>query len=383
MRPKRMQPGLTLVSSSWKSDGEWTPELRLMSESGQVLHTWKVDGGEVFGNQMTQRGDPSGTSIHGAHLFANGDVLVNLEYVGMARFDACGDVRWTLGEGNHHSISRADDGSFWGPGVWPQRRANSERYPEGFPGLNGKKVWMDRILQVSEGGEVLRDINVLDVLYENGLERYIPKVLGGPWPSPEGVNNDITHVNDVEPLSPSMADEYPLFEAGDLLVSLRSLSLVFVFDPETLRVRWHASDPLIYQHDPDFMGDGWIGVFDNNQDFAGGRMLGGSRIVAFQPHTDSVDIRFPTQHSPFFYTGTQGKWQHLENGNMLLTETNAGRVLEVDSTGEEVWEWIHSPYENSQVPAITNAHRTDLTREEVASWPCSSVDSISTSNQSN
>jgi hypothetical protein len=350
-----------------------------MDEDGDVLHTWKVGGGDIFGNQITQRGDPSGTSIHGSYLFENGDVLVNLEYVGMARIDACGDVRWSLGEGNHHSIARADDGSFWGPGVHPERRASSERYPEGFPGLRGKKVWVDRILRVSEEGEVLRDINVLDVLYENGLERYIPKVLGGVWPSPQSMIADITHLNDVEPLSASMADEYPLFEAGDLLVSLRSLSMVFVFDPETLQVRWHASDPLIYQHDPDFTGGGWIGVFDNNQDIAGGRMLGGSRIVALQPHTDSVDIRFPTPRSPFFYTGTQGKWQNLENGNMLLTETNAGRALEVDSTGEAVWEWIHSPYENSQVPAITNAHRTGLSRDETASWDCSSTDSNRTS----
>lgn len=32
---------------------------------------------------------------------------------------------------------------------------------------------MDRLLHVSADGEVLDDINVLDVLYANGLERYI------------------------------------------------------------------------------------------------------------------------------------------------------------------------------------------------------------------
>jgi hypothetical protein len=184
-----------------------------------------------------------------------------------------------------------------------------------------------------------------------------------------------------------MADAYPLFEAGDLLVSLRVLSLVFVFDPDTKEVKWHSSDPFIYQHDPDFVGDGWIGVFDNNYDLTAynssdrGTMLGGNRIIYLQPHTDSTNVRFPTQHSESLYTRVRGKWQELENGNMLLTEAVAGRAVEVDSSGQSVWEWIHRPTDDSQVPAVTKATRHDLPREEVASWPCSSVDSISPSAQ--
>ena len=381
--PDQVQSGLTLISSSWKKDGKWGPELRLVSEEGQILHTWRVDRGKVFAGGLTHRGNPSGTGIHGSYLFPNGDVLVNLEYVGLVRLNSCGEVLWSLPEGNHHSISRSEDGTFWVPAVYPERRAGSKRYPDGFPGLKGKKVWVDRILRVSEDGEVLEDINVLDVIYRNGLERYIPKVLGGAWPSIEGVNADVTHINDVEALPASMENEYPLFDAGDLVVSLRNLSLVLVFDPETKEVKWHASDPFIYQHDPDFIGDGWIGVFDNNQDLTGGEMLGGSRIVALQPHTDSTKIRFPTQHSEFFYTGTQGKWQQLKNGNMLLTETKTGRVVEVDRRGRTVWEWVHQPIDESRVPSVTEAARYDLTRGEVASWPCSSVDSNRTSARRN
>ena len=305
----------------------------------------------------------------------------------MARLNSCGKVLWTLPKGNHHSIARGRNGSFWVPGVSQKRRSESDQYPNGFPGLDGRKVWVDRILHVSRDGKVLNEINVLDVLYANGLERYIPKVLGGKRPRPKKISADLTHLNDVEPLSPSMADAYPLFEAGDLLVSLRVLSLVFVFDPDTKEVKWHSSDPFIYQHDPDFVGDGWIGVFDNNYGLTAynssdrGTMLGGNRIIYLQPHTDSTNVRFPTQHSEPLYTHVRGKWQELENGNMLLTEAVAGRAVEVDSSGQSVWEWIHRPTDDSQVPAVTKATRHDLTREEVASWPCSSVDSISPSAQ--
>lgn len=140
-------------------------------------------------------------------------------------------------------------------------------------------------------------------------------------PPAEVPGPDPTHLNDVEWLLQSMGDAYPLFEAGNLLVSLRNVHLVFVLDPETKTVKWHTSDPLVMQHDPDLIGDGWVGIFDNNRDFTKrGRMQGGSRVVALQPHTDSTRLLFPTPRSDPFYTEARGKWQVLENRNFLLTE---------------------------------------------------------------
>jgi hypothetical protein len=287
-----------------------------------------------------------------------------------------------LKEGNHHSIARAEDGSFWTPGTSSETRRGTSQYPDGFPGID-EEIWIEQIVHVSEKGEVLQKINVLDILYRNDLQRYISKV-DQPQAGTRGPlwKNDISHINDVEPLSSSLSREYPLFDAGDLLISLRNLHLVFVFDPESEKVKWHASDPFITQHDPDFIGDGWIGVFDNNEDFTKrGRMNGGSRIVALQSHTDSLRVLFPTQRSDHFYTKIRGKWQKLENGNMLLTEANAGRVVEVTPNGEAVWEWIHSPVSRSRVAPVTEGTYYDLTREDIASWSCSSLDSVSTSAQ--
>lgn len=374
VRPEEMQPGLTLIASSWKKADGWNPEVRLIEEQGRVIHKWRIDKKEVFGGDGRTKKEPSRVGVHGTYLLPNGDLLVNLEYIGMARIDACGNVIWTLMEGNHHSIARDEDGSFWTPGVSEKPRIKTSNHPNGFPGIKNP-VWLDQILQVSEDGEVLTRITVLDILYKNGLERYIVKKLG-PYPRDEEVKRDPVHLNDVEPLTSSMADEYPLFEAGDLLVSLRHPSLVFVFSPESSEVKWYTSRPFHHQHDPDFIGDGWIGVFDNNTDpTQRGKMLGGSRIVEVQSHTDSSVVRFPTRHSEPFYTYVQGKWQELENENMLLSESRAGRVVEVKPDGRAVWEWIHKPIHDSKVPAVTGATRLDLTREDVASWDCSSADS--------
>ncbi|MFB6231614.1 MAG: arylsulfotransferase family protein [Salinibacter sp.] len=374
-----MQPGLTFINSLWKGSKGWYPGFKLIDRHGEALHTWRVDRGALFPDSVDRRGDPEHKILHGSHLFPNGDVLFNAEYVGAVRIDACGEIRWRLPRGNHHSVERAEDGTFWIPGLSERARTRSDQYPDGFPGLDDP-VWLDQIHHVSAEGTLLERINVLDVLYSNDLERYIVKAWQPQAGDDQPRATDITHLNDVEPLSSSMADEYPLFEAGDLLVSLRKISLVFVFDPATRTVKWYTSDPLIMQHDPDFVGDGWIGIFDNNRNFSDrGRMLGGSRIVAVQPRTDSLEIRFPTPRSELLYTDTQGMWQQLPNGNMLLAEAKAGRVLEVSPNGRTTWEWIIEPYDKLKVSRISEVSRHDLTRRTVASWPCSSVDSTRSS----
>lgn len=370
-----VQPGLTFVNSLWKGEEEWYAGFQLINREGETLHRWRVDRGTLFPDSVERRGDPEHRILHGSYLFPNGDVLLNAQYTGTVRIDACGDIRWRLSGGNHHSVERAEDGTFWISGLAEEPRATSPKYPDGFPGLD-KPVWLDQLHHVSADGTLLERINVLDILYSNDLERYIVKALQPQAGTSAPPFRDITHLNDVEPLSSSMADEYPMFEAGDLLVSLRKISLVFVFDPDSGRVKWHTSDPLITQHDPDFIGEGWIGIFDNRRDFTErGTMLGGSRIVTVQPHTDSVEVPFPTSTSDLLYTTSQGMWQQLPNGNMLLAEAKAGRILEVDSAGRPVWEWIIEPYNESKVSRISEMARYDLSRDDVASWPCSSVQS--------
>lgn len=360
-RPALFSPGLTMVVTRWAElDGD--PGLRLLDRKGRIVHEWQVEPEEIFS-------DAAQIQIHGSYLYPTGDVVINLN-VGTARLDACGRVRWKLKHGGHHSIERADDGTFWISGY------ESDVSTEDYPGLNGTLDLVNTLTQVSEDGDVIKELRVLDILYENGLERLIPKY---------GLHNraeDITHLNDVEPLSSAMADEYTLFDAGDLVVSLRNIHLVFVLDPETGKVLWKNHARLIRQHDPDFIGNGWIGVFDNNSDGTErGTMLGGSRILALRPSTGAIDTLFPTPHSVRFYTPSMGKWQRLENGNLLLTEGQAGRIVEVSPDGRTVWEWIAKPFSQGTVAEVTEGTRYRLSAEEVSKWSCSPVDSVNVNSE--
>lgn len=366
VQPNRSGTGPILITSVWNGDG-WAPGLRLIDENGRLLHEWEFDPPEILSDSAWTPMAWNDPDIQGSYLFPNGDVLVNIEYVGTVRADACSEVKWRLREGGHHSVARANDGTFWIPGMSGRRSTGDRDASPPLPGVDGS-VYRDRLMRVTPAGRVIEDIDLLAVIYQSGLARHIHK-------SGKATSNDITHLNDIDPLPDSLADEYPLFEAGDLAVSLKGLDMVLVMDPASRTVKWHASEPFIKQHDPDFTGDGWIGVFDNNEDGTErGTALGGSRIVRVQPHTDSVEVVFPTGRSDPFYTRYRGKWQLLENGNMLLTESTAGRVVEVASDGSTVWEWVAEPYSATAVPEVSKAVRVDLTEEEVAEWPCAPAD---------
>lgn len=356
----RIQPGFTLISTFWQ-EFDWTTGVMLIDEEGRTLHKWNVRPARIF--------EASGVSglfdrrladrnVFGTYLFPNGDLLVNLNYVGTARLDGCGDLLWSLPAGTHHSIGRASDGTFWIPAIRESPPTDT------LPGLDPS--YANQLLQISADGQILRRISVLTVLFRNGLHRYIPRTKLGD-------QSDITHLNDIDPLPDSLSPEYP-FETGDLLISLRDVHLVVVLDPETKIVKWWATEPFIRQHDPDWMGDGWIGVFDNNTDGTeGGAMLGGSRIVAIHTETDSVRTIFPTENSDEFYTAGGGKWQRLSNGNLLLTESRTGRILEAAPDGHTVWEWTPPPYSKGKIAEVTEGTRYELSEEQVAAWPCSQL----------
>lgn len=352
------QPGLTAVSSNWQ-DLNWKPAVRLLDAKGTVVHQWRTSPDKIFPSLYGpfaefRRFPPP----FGFHLYPNGDLLVNAHDMGLARLNACGTVQWRLlRPDTHHSGSPGRNGSFWLPGGRTETVS--------FPGLEGFEVDHDLIVRVSRQGEVTKTISLLDVLHQNDLQDRIFRTNSG------GLSDgDLTHLNDVERLPDSLASEYPGFEAGDLLLSLREIHSVLVLDPDTENVKWIESDPFIRQHDPDFIGNGWIGVFDNNWDGTSrGRALGGSRIVAVHPQLDSTRVLFPTPHSDTLYTKTAGRWQQLDNGNMLLTESRAGRVAEVNPSGELVWEWIHPPHQ-SLVSEVYGAERVDVTKDKVAEWDC-------------
>ena len=328
-KPAQMQPGLTFLASFF--DGQ--VEARLVREDGSVVQRWPIRSGEIWPDRdRSKKGEPRtdwNAFVHGSLALPDGSVVVDFDTGrSLVKLDRCGAVVWKLKQNIHHSVFHAEDGTFWVP------------------------LW-DDVAQISPEGELMRRISIPQLVKKNDLHG----ILFFQSPS---LPSD-RHTNDVELLSTEMAAAFPLFEAGDVLLSMRNLNLVMVFDPDTEVIKWYQHGPWLRQHDPDFLPDGTISIFNNRTDF------GSSNIMIIDPVTRQVEIAYKGTRARPFYTAIRGKHQYLANGNLLITSSQAGRVFEVTPAGEIVWEYINR-YDHDRVAIVSNAIRYDPTYFDVDAW---------------
>lgn len=352
-KSSKMEPGVTFVSGFFDNQHA----MKVLASDGRELHRWNVRFGEIFpapDHILPANHRPLSewfTHIHGAYPLSDGSVVFNFDQHGLTRIDACGKVMWTVNRMTHHSVSRAADGSFWVPA-----RVYHTREQQHLP-LIRAPFFEDQLIQVSADGKVLREISLLGLLNKNDLHGIV---------SPMGlqdmgnVYDDFMHTNDADVLSADVAAAFPQFETGDIAVSMRNLNLIFVFDPRSERVKWYQIGPWWRQHDPDFLKDGTISIFDNrSDDTTFGNVMNGSRIIKIDPVTRATTTTYAQAGGGKrrrFFTNIMGKHQPLANGNMLITESTGGRFFEATPSGEIVWQYINR-FDDAQVALVTGAIR--------------------------
>ena len=311
-----------------------TLSVGIMDMSGTMVHSWQIDWFDIWPDpehlsEIKRPKSRPGTHIHGAQLFPNGDLVFNFEKLGMVRMGLCGEVQWKLPYRTHHSIEFDDDGNLW---VAAQRDhpAGLANYPNHLAPVSESMA-----LLISPEGAILREISLFEVLDRNDMRGYL-YMPGGEVSNV--VTADAMHVNDIQPMPAALA--YGDIEAGDLMVSMRNVSTVFIFDPDTLAVKFVRSGNFVRQHDPDFMDDGWISVYDNN--WIGPDNYGQqSRIVAMSLDSQDNKVVYEGTSEAPFYSKIMGKTQWLDNGNLLIVESIKGRAFELNPAGEIVWEFFN------------------------------------------
>ena len=102
-----------------------------------------------------------------------------------------------------------------------------------------------------------------------------------------------------------------------------------------------------------------------------GSIFGGSNILEVDPVTGVTSVMYggiPSQH---MFSDTHGNHQYLGSraGNILIAESNSGRVLEVNAEDKIVWEFINR-FDDDEVAGVQGATRYPEAYFTVKDWTC-------------
>ncbi|MES9884956.1 MAG: arylsulfotransferase family protein [Sedimenticola sp.] len=323
--------GWRIVVGVFEIDGQLKNAALALSPNFEVSNIWILDEGEISGEEPR---DPFKKFIHGFAILKDGSVIFSYDGgVSLQRIDQCGSRIWAIAGHFSHSVSLDSNEEF----IWTILDSKENDYET-------------RLVKVAaDSGEIVKVISMEDIITANPLidileirKQDYNDSSGNSRNTDESWLHDPYHLNDVEPLPKNLVSSFEGFKEGDLLVSSRSLNLIFVIDPESLQIKWWLYGATRRQHDPDWGAKGEFIVYDNRM----GRDY--SQIVSISPKSYKAEVFFDGRANNF-YSRIRGKQQIAKTGNLLVTSPQQGRFFEVNTDGKVVLELINTVPESERL----------------------------------
>ena len=301
--------------------------VHLMNMDGRIVHTWSLPAGvlrERYGADVVPDESLGWRSLH---VYPNGDLLVvtgrnNHSPYGFAlvKLDKDSRLLWANFGNAHHDVTVGEDGLIYTIGQAIRQDA--------VAGLNSLRppFLEDFVLVISADGKTIRRLSVMEAFVGTPYESSVKQLAQvRDW------KGDYFHVNDIEPYD--SRNRAPVVHEHQVLVSIRNMDALATIDLDTGKVVWLLQGTWVRQHDPDIV-DGHIMLFDNRGDFSRGSR---SRILEIDPLTQQITWQANAGDGYDLYSGWAGNQQVLDNGNVFITETVPGRLLELTRDGKVVW----------------------------------------------
>ncbi|WP_068316441.1 arylsulfotransferase family protein [Aliiruegeria sabulilitoris] len=323
-------PGYILISRHDGDKRRHVLELYDLTDLS-VVHRWWPDANELLADarrdwiwmDYTAWRRAAWRAIHPL-LLENGDLIVKDQYAPLFRISACGDKVWMKDDiYYHHSTEPDGEGGFW---------IATDPAQSDIPGVT---EWFieDAITHMTADGEVLYEKSIVKAFYENGL---FHRIFGAGF----HYNNPL-HLNDAQPV----LEDGPYWKKGDVFVSIRRYSTILLYRPSTNKIVWMKEGPWLDQHDVDIIDDHTIAVFNNSavNTGRGRRVRNVSEVLFYDFETDTVTSPFRAAMEKYSVrTETEGLFDFLPTGHMMLEEENAGRLLLFAPDGELVASFINN-----------------------------------------
>lgn len=328
---QRIKPGEdgTLLLSRFDGDENRSVVEIMDLEDGAVLHRYAPD---VRGlNALSERKSPleyllrdKGPNLyrmHHAYLTDDSGLIFHGSGSPLAKIDLCSNIVWLIDRMFHHAIERDASGNYW---------ALSRISPPTIPNVT-EEGHDDALVQISPDGDILFEKSIGTILIDNKLSYLLHSSI---YP------DDPLHTNDVQPVMESG----PYWQAGDLFLSMRSNSTVVLYRPSTNKVIWHRQGPWMKQHDVDIINDHKIAIFNNSAaDLPWGPgVMGTNETLVYDFATDEISSPFAEGYKANdLRTEVEGLQEIRPDGEILIEETNYGRLVKMNAVGDISWQYVN------------------------------------------
>ncbi|HHX75334.1 MAG TPA: thioredoxin [Firmicutes bacterium] len=400
-KPEKCWNGYTLIS-------EMTAGAILVDMNGRTVRLWDklrgfpnkmLPGGYIFGHRYDRSREFG---------FQDGVELIQVDWEGNIVWefskneyieDPGQPPRWMAR--NHHDYQREGNPvGYYAPGQTPLADGGHTlilcHRNVTNPKISDKLLLDDCILEVDWNGRTVWEWNCHEHFDELGFTEQMKKVLyRNPNIMPAGGGmGDWMHVNSMSLLGPN-----PWYEAGDMrfkpdniICSARETNIIFIIARETGKIVWRLGPDYAgadYAHIGWIIGPhhahlipaglpgagnlllfdngGWAGYGLPHEGSSSGEksaLRDHSRVLEINPLTLDIVWQYTLKEfgTPFpaaahhFYSPLMSSAQRLPNGNTLICEGNGGRIFEVTSEHELVWEYLN-PHFGPNGPVTYRAYR--------------------------
>jgi hypothetical protein len=346
-KPAQTYDGFTLVTTTQGS------RARLLDMRGQVVHQWELPFSQAWPRPPHVPDPLPDKQIHWfrCHLLPNGDLLAIYQAesdtpcgYGLVKLNKDSKLLWRYARRVHHDLDMDEKGR-----IYTLTEELKRKTPAGLEYLPTPYV-ADSLVVLSPDGQELASVPIEEAIRDSAYALLLSTSIGeqatprdratvnSSFVSPfhPGSRGDLFHTNSVKVLTRARARRFPLFQAGQVLLSLRSLHTIAVLDLGKRAVVWAARGPWRIQHDAEFLANGHLLVFDNHG------WSKGCRVIEYDPVTQATPWVYSEADGKPFHAGFRGMKQRLPNGNTLIVDPDEGRLFEVTLGKELVWEW-HGP----------------------------------------
>jgi hypothetical protein len=326
--PGRVQPGATLYTSGKDTAAH------LIAMDGRVLHTWRQPFSTVWNTTSSiQKPQPdSHIFFRQALMYPNGDLLAVYEAVGdtpygygIVKLDKHSNILWRYLGRAHHDIDVGPDGRIYA------LTHDIVDFPADFGRLATPRH-EDNLVVLSPEGEEQLKLPLTELVKRSKYQHLLYTV------SAYSVDDPL-HTNTVSVITEALAARFPHGRPGQILTSFRELNAIGVVDLERQELVWATRGPWIGQHDPELLPNGHILLFDNHGNYLSPEGI--SRVIEVDPNTLGIVWQYTGTATRPLASAIRSEQQRLPNGNTLIVESDSGRLVEVTSAGEIVWEFLN------------------------------------------